>query len=81
MLQASDYTAGMLFAAVKVSSEGMDAVYEDFIETLIGCWGISLLRTKGYLEPCGVVNGRQLYALVDLRGPMWPKENPYLTKR
>lgn len=81
MLQANDFTAGMLFAVLKANSEGLDAIYEDFIESLIGSWGIELLRTKGLLEPCGVVNGRKLYALVEQPNNMWPKENPYLTKK
>lgn len=62
-LQARDYAAGLLLGVVKTHTEGFDAVYEDFLETLIGYWGVGLLRDKGYLEPCGVVNGRQLYTV------------------
>ena len=81
MIQANDYTAGMLYAVIKGYSGGLDAIYEDFIESLIGSWGIELLLRKGLLEPCGVVNGRRLYALVEQPNTMWHKENPYLTKK
>jgi hypothetical protein len=43
--------------------QGTDALYEDYIIHLIGTVGLNALRDYRLLETCGVVNGRQLYAL------------------
>ena len=42
---------------------GLDSVYEDYIITIIGTTGLMALISNGYLETCGVINGRQLYVL------------------
>lgn len=52
-----------LFDYVELKCQGMDAVYEDHIEHLVGCYGLALLIQYKFVETCGVVNGRQLYAL------------------
>ena len=46
----------------------LDSIYEDYIEFLVGTRGLLELIKHGYLESCGIVNGRRLYVLID-RGP------------
>lgn len=41
----------------------VDAVYEDAIIDIIGQHGLDLIREFRLMEPCGVINGRKLYAL------------------
>lgn len=53
------------YRILKIDSTGMDAIYEDYIINRIGVAGLTELRSNGLLEPCGVVQGRQLYALCD----------------
>ena len=50
---------------VKQETEGLDAVYEDYIIKLVGFTGLKYLKGAGLIETCGVVNGRQLYVLVE----------------
>ena len=45
--------------------EGLDAVYEDAIIHVIGTYGLDLLVQNKLLESCGVVNGRQLFAICE----------------
>ena len=51
------------YRILSLEAKGMDAVYEDFILHLLGIAGLTELRSNNCLEPCGLVNGRQLYAL------------------
>lgn len=46
--------------------DGLDAVYEEYIIELVGDIALHDLVHYGLLETCGVVNGRQLYAIVDV---------------
>lgn len=41
-----------------------DSIYEDYIEFLVGTMGLYDLVKHGYLESCGVVNGRRLYVII-----------------
>ena len=41
----------------------VDAIYEDIIIESIGKRGFDLIREFRLMEPCGVINGRKLYAL------------------
>lgn len=43
----------------------LDSIYEDYIEYLVGTMGVYELVKHGYLESCGVVNGRRLYVIVE----------------
>ena len=52
------------YAILKDKSEGLDAVYEDYIVNLIGVAGLTELRSNRLLESCGSVNGRALYTLI-----------------
>jgi dipeptidase len=45
-------------------AQGMDAIYEDYILSVIGEEGFELLREKRYLNTCGSINGRNLYTLL-----------------
>ena len=53
-----------IYRIVADKIEGLDSVYEDYIIRLVGEAGLTELRSNGYLEACGVLNGRQLYVLV-----------------
>ena len=58
-------TTKQIYKIVKNESEGLDAIYEDYIISLVGLYGLLILKGNKLLETCGVVNGRQLYALVE----------------
>ena len=57
--------AKYVYEMIKEDCDGLDAIYEDYISTLVGIHGLEVLREYGLLETCGVVYGRQLYSLVD----------------
>ncbi len=57
--------ADCVYEVVKEECEGMDAIYGDFIERLVGMCGLNALLREKLVESCGVVNGRQLYVLKD----------------
>lgn len=54
-----------VYNLIKKESEGMDAIYEDYICHLIGVKGLEVLQMCKLIETCGVVNGRQLYTLCE----------------
>lgn len=56
-----DYVYGI----VESECKGMDSIYEDYIEHLVGISGLEALRAWGLVETCGVIGGRQLYVLCD----------------
>lgn len=58
-------TTKQIYTIVKNECEGLDAVYEDYIINLVGLYGLLILRGNKLLETCGVVNGRQLYSLIE----------------
>lgn len=45
-----------------------DAVYEDYLEELVGYDGLYILRKNELIESCAVINGRRLYALSGKQG-------------
>lgn len=55
-----------VYMILKEDSKGMDAIYEDYILHMVGTVGLFALKDYKLVETCGIVNGRQLYALVDL---------------
>lgn len=57
--------ARLVYDIVKNETDGLDAVYEDFIEHCVGTFGHTALIKAKLLESCGVVNGRRLYTLLD----------------
>lgn len=52
-----------VYDIVKSDCEGMDSIYGDYIKQMVGTYGFNALYGAGYLEGCGVINGRQLYVL------------------
>lgn len=58
-------TANQIYKIVKNECEGLDSVYEDYIISLVGLYGLLQLKGNHLIETCGVVNGRQLYVLCD----------------
>lgn len=54
-----------LYDIIKEESEGLDAVYFDYITHLIGFNGFLAMKASGYLELCWSNNGRDLYVLVE----------------
>ena len=43
----------------------LEALYGDYIMAMVGLFGFNALIEHHLLETCGVVNGRQIYALCD----------------
>ena len=58
-------TAEQIYRIVKNECEGLDSVYEDYIISLVGLYGLLILKGRNLIETCGVINGRQLYVLCD----------------
>ena len=52
-----------VYKIIKRSAAGMDAVYEDWIVSIVGVHGLNALIANKFLETCGIVKGRQLYVL------------------
>ena len=46
-----------------IESADLDAVYEDYILKLVGTFGLKDLKACGLIEPCGRVNGKQMYKI------------------
>lgn len=57
--------ARLVYDIVKDETDGLDAVYGDFIEHCVGIYGLNVLLKAKLLESCGVVNSRKLYTLLD----------------
>ena len=53
-----------IYEIVKNESLGFDAIYENYIVELVGVDGLDILRKNRLIETCGVINGRQLYVLI-----------------
>lgn len=56
-----------VYEILKTDSQGLDAVYEDYILQLVGEEGFKALLQNNLLEACGAVSGRQLWAIVEKR--------------
>lgn len=54
-----------VYDLVKLNCAGLDSVYGDYIQQLVGEYGLQALVENKLVETCGVVNGRQLYVLCD----------------
>lgn len=54
-----------VYQILKEDCRDLDAIYRDYIIRLVGEVGLSYLVANGLLETCGVVNGRQLYTLLE----------------
>jgi hypothetical protein len=56
-------------SVIEKNSEGFDGIYEDYIVKLVGLGGLTSLLTHNRLESCGVLYGRKLYTLCDIKKP------------
>lgn len=63
-----------VYNIVKMDTEDMDAIYKDYILQMVGVYGFNALFGNDLIEGCGVVNGRQLYALC-VKEPLKPDKN------
>lgn len=54
-----------IYKHLKEHTEGLDAVYEDYIIQEVGLVGLEALKKNHLVESCGSVNGRPLYVLCD----------------
>ena len=54
-----------VYEAVRLEYADLDSIYEDHIIELVGRTGLKALLHYKLLETCGVINGRQLYVLLD----------------
>lgn len=62
-----------VYAILEGEFTKVDAIYEDYILMIVGLNGLNALREHKLIEPCGNIQGRQLYALCD---PTWGKDEP-----
>lgn len=53
-----------VYDIVATETDGLEAVYGNFIRHLVGIVGLESLIHHGLVEYCGVVNGKQLYTLI-----------------
>lgn len=54
-----------VYEIIKNKTEGMDAIYKDYIIQIVGVHGFNALHGARLLEGCGSVNLRELYVLAD----------------
>lgn len=52
-----------VYESVKEVFNELDAIYEDYLISLVGYEGLYKLRENELIESCGVVGGHKLYAL------------------
>lgn len=48
---------------VKKETEDLDAIYGDYIASIVGLDGLLILMEHNLVETCGMIDGRQLYTL------------------
>ena len=57
-----------VYEIVRFETVELDSVYGDYIQRIIGTFGLNALLDANLLESCRIVNGRQLYVLCE-KGP------------
>ena len=57
-----------VYDIVRLDCEEIDAIYGDYIQQMVGVYGLNSLIEWGLVEGCGIVIGRQLYVLVEKKG-------------
>lgn len=67
--------ADHVYEIVRADTIDMDSVYGDYIQQMVGVYGLNTLIENGFVESCGVINGRRLYVLVERK---YRKENLYV---
>ena len=55
--------AKFIYDIIKEETQGLNAVYEDYIVMSVGLRGLTALTKYGFIESCGIINGRQMYAV------------------
>ena len=55
-----------VYHIVRLDTEGMDAIYKDYILQMVGVYGFNALYKERLIEGRGSVNGRALYVLCGL---------------
>lgn len=55
----------IIFKKVLSECSVLDSIYEDYLIRIVGEYGIKCLKDAGFLETCEVVNGHQLYTIID----------------
>lgn len=53
-----------VYEIVSIDCKDLDAIYKDYIITIVGEYGFEALVDNKLLESCGIVNGRMLYTLL-----------------
>ena len=66
--------ANSVYEIVKHECKDLDAIYEDYILKLVGKHGLNALFEYGFIESCGVVNGRRLYTILERNPLRYPEE-------
>lgn len=56
-----------IYNVVKQDCDCLDSVYEDYLIHIVGTYGVNLLKENGLLESRGVINGRQLYVIIEAK--------------
>ena len=57
-----------VYEIVRLETVELDSIYSDYIQRIVGTFGLNALLDTNLLENCGIVNGRQLYVLCE-KGP------------
>ena len=57
--------ADHVYEIMRADTIDMDSVYGDYIQQMVGVYGLNTLIENGFVESCGVINGRRLYVLVE----------------
>lgn len=57
--------AEYVYEIIKNESRNLDAVYQDYILSMVGAIGMQALVENKLVESCDSVNGRQLYVLCE----------------
>lgn len=59
-----------VYDIISTECEGLDSIYGDYIARCVGKKGLVALLEHRLLESCGVVNGRQLFTLLEKKENM-----------
>ena len=54
-----------VYEIVRLETVELDSVYGNYIQRIVGTFGLNALLDANLLESCGIVNGRQLYVLCE----------------
>lgn len=63
MLEYAKY----VYELLKEDCKDIDAIYEEYIIHLVGVKGLNALHMAGLLESCGVMHGKKLFTLLEMK--------------